>query len=165
MKTDNQDSFDAIDERERMVQRYVDELLDPQSRAAFEARLAADPSLRGAVDDLRSVRSAFRAAARVAAPLPSADFRARVMARAASAAEETPTFGTPTVDQGVIRWARRVLIAAAVIAVVSLAFLSGALRRADDGRLQASEADVQKAMADLDAQMRAAASAPHAEGR
>ena len=153
---------ESVDEQDLLVQRYLDGVLDAGTRAGFEARLGRDPSLRAIVDGFSSVRRAFRVTAAETPPRPSAGFQSRVLARAAITTEVS----SPQVDAAdVLRWARRALIAAMVIAVLSLLVLSGAMHRADDGRLQASEADVQKAMTDLDARMREAATAPHAEGR
>lgn len=156
--------------RETELQRYVDHELNDPERTAFEAKLLRDPALRDEVDGLRALRKVFRASAEETAPQPSAGFRARVLARAATAAElESVTTAagsdTDSLLNPLLVWAKRSLIAAAVIAGLSLLVLSGALRSADSGRLEASEADVQKAMAELDAQMRAASPSPAAEGR
>lgn len=175
MNIDDDDKL-PIDPRALEVQRYVDGELEAQARTAFETRLRTDAALRAEVDALRGLRKVFLPAAHGDSPRRlSAGFRERVLAKALVApAESGDSHGDgaaasaelATIHAIVKRWSKRAVIAAAVIAVLSLLVLGGALRRADDGRLEASEADVQKAMAELDASMRGDAVTPQQpEGR
>lgn len=152
---------ESVDARALELQRYVDGELDPASRTAFEARLRAEPELRAECEALRGLRAMLTRAAQGAAPKLSPGFRDRVLAKALVTRDE-PAVDLPAAGAGELaavhaltqRCVRRAAIAAAVIAVLSLVVLSGILRRPDCGRLEASEADVQRAMADLDARMR-----------
>jgi anti-sigma factor RsiW len=148
---------ESVDARALELQRYVDGELDPASRTAFEARLRAEPELRAECEALRGLRAMLTRAAQGAAPKLSPGFRDRVLAKALVTRDE-PAVDLPAAGAAVHsltqRCVRRAAIAAAVIAVLSLVVLSGILRRPDCGRLEASEADVQRAMADLDARMR-----------
>lgn len=123
---------EPIDARALELQRYADGALDQASRAIFEARLQREPSLRGELAGLLALRSAFAPEARSAGPLPSAGFRERVLARALVAApaaldptdEPVPAQDQPVPAQDeILGWARRALVAALLIAVLSLVAL------------------------------------------
>ena len=157
------------DDPRLLCQRYVDGALSTAERTAFDLRLRAEPGLAALVADLRALRSTFVPMARESAPVASAGFRARVMALAAVAPESaddspsvatSPSAGDVADSHGLFRLLRRCLVAAAILSAISLVFLSGVLRRADSGRLEASEAQVQKAMDALDARIKARASEP-----
>lgn len=150
----------STDDPRLLCQRYVDGALQNHERAAFELRLRAEPALAALVADLRALRSTFAPMARESAPVASPGFRARVMALAAVApesADDSPAAGDVADSLSLFRVLRRCLVAAAILSAISLVFLSGVLRRADSGRLEASEAEVQKAMDALDARIKARA--------
>lgn len=151
------------DDPRLLCQRYVDGALANSERAAFELRLRAEPALAALVADLRALRSTFAPMARESAPVASPGFRARVMALAAVAPESTdlaPAAADVADSLGLFRVLRRCLVAAAILSAISLVFLSGVLHRADSGRLEASEAEVQKAMDALDARIKTRTTEP-----
>ena len=64
-----------------------------------------------------------------------------------------PDAGT---DLEVIRWARRVLYVAAALFVLGMLTAVGLLRPTDSGKLEATTQEVEQAMDELDARIRAA---------
>lgn len=146
-----------MNETQRSVVRYVDREMGRDEAVAFEARLREDAGLRRATEELRGLRSLFGPERAAAGPCPSSDFRARVLAAAAATAGRVDESAVAAV------WGRRVLYAAAVIVTTTLVLAVGVLRRADSGRLEASPAEVERAMETLDARIRTIEAA--AEGR
>lgn len=132
----------------REVARFVDGEMPAAERAAFEERMREDGGLRAAVAELRRLRRLFEAERSVAPPRPSAGFRERVLA--AGLVAPLAPFDDRTV-RVVETWSRRVLWAAAAIAAIALSVWAGVLRGVDSGRLEASPAEIQRVMQELDA--------------
>jgi anti-sigma factor RsiW len=139
---------------ERLLHRFLDGELPELEAAACRARLVAEPTLREGLQGLQQLHRVFTvsAAPGVAAP---AGFTAGVLA----AARRLPSreqmrqvdAEQAAVEQGLRVLCRRLLIAAAVLFSLGLAWQAGLLgdRRADT--LQAAPALVQDEMERLDA--------------
>jgi len=97
------------------IWRYVDGELPPADADAIEAQAAHDPVLQKRIDEARLMRAAVLEGA----PRPSNGFAAKVAARAQLRAAQ------PT--QQVLemrRFLRRVLVAAAILAAVGIAYMA-----------------------------------------
>ncbi len=130
------------EERDGMLAgRYVDGEMSADERRTFEARAADDPKLAGLVRELRAVHDWFVDGP---VPRPGPDFRARVLAGALGGER------TPRDDDRLVRWSRRVVYAAAALIVLGVLVASGLLRPAYSGKLEASPAEVDHAMQQLD---------------
>lgn len=143
---------------ERLLHRFLDGELPDQEAAAcrtrLESGLEADAVLRQGLQELQQMRRVV-AAARAPLVAAPAGFTAGVLA----AARRLPSreqmqkleVEQAAVGQGLMTLCRRLLIAAAVLFCVGLAWQSGLFgdRRADT--LQAAPGDVQREMDRLDA--------------
>jgi len=129
-----------------MIQRYVDGELPEADAAAFAARMLQEPSLRERVEELQQFASGFAGGDSVAAP---AGFTANVLAevRRLPDREELEQMD---VAAGAVKLCMRVLIAAALIFGIGLAWHSGLLdgNRADT--VEAAPDAVEKEMDRLD---------------
>lgn len=144
-------------ELDREVARYVDGEMSRDEAAAFEARVGSDPAVRRAMDELQGLGAWFVPGRAAPAPAPSKQFRQRVLAEAFAPPSMVGDVETTQVRSFGLRLvcaAAIMVIAAVLVAVVA----SG--RNAGTGRLEASPADVQRAMAELDARIEAAVGAP-----
>lgn len=162
-----------VPEFDSRVARYVDGECDAAERAAFEAELAVDPSLREAVAELSSLRGWFAPERASPAPVPGARFADRVVAAVLADAVRAdaervgsersvavPVDGGALADGvalagdfgggSVLRLARGVAWAAAALLVACLAAWSGILRIPGHGHLEASTQEIRDAMQDLD---------------
>jgi anti-sigma factor RsiW len=138
---------------ERLLHRFLDgELTEPEA-AACRARLEADAAFHQgwlALEGLRRVVGAAKPAS-VAAP---AGFTASVLAaaRRLPSREQLRELEAErvAVGQGVMTLCRRLLIAAAVLFCLGLAWQSGLFGDRRDDMLQAAPGDVQREMDRLD---------------
>jgi anti-sigma factor RsiW len=154
---------------ELLLHRFLDGEMDSAQAVAFEARLAAEPRLRRRLEDETNLRAGF-AAAHAGSPAPRAGFTAGVLA----AARRLPSRQQLERDEVVVdlvRSCRRVLIAAAVLFGICLAWYAGLMNSLSD-TLQAApagpapRAEVEKEMKRLDALIESGAlGAPPAERR
>ena len=94
---------------------YIDGELPPADADAIEAQAASDPVLRNRIDEARLMRAAVLEGA----PRPSAGFAAKVTARA-------QLRGAQPSEQvlEMRRFLRRVLVAAAILAAVGIAYMA-----------------------------------------
>ncbi|MBK8100076.1 MAG: hypothetical protein IPK26_23480 [Planctomycetes bacterium] len=141
---------------ERLVHRFLDGELLADAASAFARRLQAEPQLRERHRQLVSLRTAFaadrRQTDRVGMVVP-AGFAAGVLA----AARQLPADGRwrrdIADDQVMLRWCRRILVAAAVLLCAALAWHSGLFANRE-AALQASPAEMERAMEQLDQAIR-----------
>lgn len=155
-----------MNDMDRQVSRYVDGEMGRDEAAAFEARLRDRPDVRERIDAMRSMRGLFepeRRAARAESLRPyepSVGLRAKVLAR-------TVRGPAPLREDEALIVARqagqRVLYAAAAVVLAVLAGAAWTLGNATTGELDASPAELQRTIDELDARIRAGAEA--AEGR
>jgi anti-sigma-K factor RskA len=138
-------------ESDRDIGRYVDGEMRRDEQIAFEARMRDDATMRRAVEELRGLRSLLAAGRSDSGVRPTGEFRGRVLAAVATAKDERHA-----ADGAIESVARRVVYAAAVVLVAAvLAAVATRGRSSGSGRLEASPAEVQRTMADLDARIRA----------
>lgn len=113
-----------------LIARYLDGALDEAAATACRRRLAQEPGLQAAADQLLHLRSLFaRDAARTAHVTARPGFATSVV----QAVRRLPVVD----DEPTIRMARRLVVAAVLVAALSLLFLFGWLRPADPTRLEA----------------------------
>ncbi|MGA0058951.1 MAG: hypothetical protein ACO3RU_05115 [Planctomycetota bacterium] len=155
-----------MNDTDRQVSRYVDGEMGRDEAAAFEARLRDARDLREQVDAARGLRELFepeRRAARSASMrphVPSARLRERVFAETVRG----PALFREDEAVEVARiWGQRVLFAAAALVLVALAGAAWTLGSVGTGELEASPAELQRTLDEIDARVRAGAEA--AEGR
>ncbi|MEY2982455.1 MAG: hypothetical protein ACO4CT_01310 [Planctomycetota bacterium] len=155
-----------MNDTDRQVSRYVDGEMGRDEAAAFEARLRDARDLREQVDAARGFRELFepeRRAARSASMrphVPSARLRERVFAetvRGPALVREDEAVEVARI------WGQRVLFAAAALVLVALAGAAWTLGSVGTGQLEASPAELQRTLDEIDARVRAGAEA--AEGR
>jgi anti-sigma factor RsiW len=135
---------------ELSLHRFLDGEMDSAQAVAFEARLAAEPRLRRCLEVETALRAGF-AAAHAGGPAPRAGFTAGVLA----AAHRLPSRQQLKRDEVVVdlvRSCRRVLIAAAVLFGICLAWHAGLMNSRASDRMEAvPHAEVEKEMKRLDA--------------
>ena len=150
---------------ELLLHRFLDGEMDSAQAVAFEARLAAEPVLRRGLEDATALRAGF-AAAHAGGPAPRAGFTAGVLA-AARGLPSRQQMKRDDVTADFVRASRRVLIAAAVLFGISLAWFAGLVSSRRSGTLEAVPTwEVQKEMERLDALIKSGAlEAPPAERR
>jgi anti-sigma factor RsiW len=142
-----------------LLQRFLDHRLDPGERAAFAARLDAEPALRQAHTDARALRDGFRAAAG-ASRSPSAAFTANVLAKARQLPSRV-ALEQADVAAGGVAMIRRLLLAAVVLVGVGFVWQSGLGRDGESPFLQAvPAADEQRELDRLDELLRSGAVRP-----
>ncbi|MCA8943509.1 MAG: hypothetical protein KDB80_13175 [Planctomycetes bacterium] len=141
------------DEVRLLASRYVDEELDDREVVKFEARLAAEPKLREFVAELRDDRAWFAAGKAEAPPTPSEGFKARVLrdVHRLPRAEELSDEQAPAQTMAFEVACRRIMVAAALLIGIGLLVFGGLLHTADSGKLDASPAEIQRKMEELDA--------------
>lgn len=143
----------------RLLARWLDGELPGAAGAAFAARVAGEPGLAAACAAERRRRELVAAAAAVPTPRARPGFTSGVLAAVRAAG---PVPRTPDADpELLVSFCRRILLAAAVLAVVGLAWQFGWLQAggARGGQapatLQAAPDTVQREMERLDALLRA----------
>jgi anti-sigma factor RsiW len=100
---------------DRELWKYLDGELTPEEASAIAAELERDPALKGRLNELEALSADVAAGA----PEPPAGFAGKVAAMATLA---TPV---PALDlDEARRFARRALVAAAVLGAVGLAYLA-----------------------------------------
>ncbi|HEB52766.1 MAG TPA: hypothetical protein ENI87_05885 [bacterium] len=134
---------------DRQMQRYLDGELSDGEAAAFAARMLADGRLRERVEALERVRGGFAAAAEREVARAPAGFTAGVLAevRRLPAREELQQ---RELFDGAVRLCRRVLLAAALLIGLGLAWHLGLLDRNRAGSVKASSGEVEREMERLD---------------
>lgn len=133
-----------------LLQRFLDAQMDPAARAAFASRLAAEPELQQAAEAARALRAGFVAAQTLAVRPPSPTFVADVMA----AVQRLPAreqLERADVAASAIRLCRRILLAAAILAVMGGIWYSGLVRPTAAPAVQADSSEVQREVERLDA--------------
>jgi len=150
---------------ELLLHRFLDGEMDSAQAVAFEARLAAEPRLRRSLEDATALRAGF-AAAHAGGPAPRAGFTAGVLA-AARCLPSRQQMKRDDVAADFVRACRRVLIAAAVLFGISLAWHAGLVNSRRSDTLQAAPSwEVEQEMKRLDALIESGAlQAPAAERR
>lgn len=155
-----------MNDTDRQVSRYVDGEMGRDEAAAFEARLRDARDLREQVDAARGFRELFEPERRTARSasmrphVPSARLRERVFAetvRGPALVREDEAVEVARI------WGQRVLFAAAALVLVALAGAAWTLGSVGTGQLEASPAELQRTLDEIDARVRAGAEA--AEGR
>jgi anti-sigma factor RsiW len=151
----------------RMLHRLADgEDLAPGQRAAFENRIAAEPALAEAMEQLRSLRGMFvpgRSAAPQMAPVGFTDgvlaaVRQQALAGAATSAR------TGGADRTVVI-CRRILLLAAAIVVAAVVLHTWILTSHKPDHLQAAPDEVQKVIKCIDQGLKDAAAGKGADRR
>jgi hypothetical protein len=151
-----------MNDTDRQVSRYVDGEMGRDEVAAFEARLRDAAGLREQVEATRGLRGLFEperrgARAESLRPYePSSRLRSRVFS-------ETVRGPAPVrEDEAVVvarTWGQRVLYAAAALVLTALAGAAWSLGTVGTGELEASPAELQQTLDELDARIRAGAEA------
>jgi anti-sigma factor RsiW len=133
---------------ELLVQRHVDGELAPAAAAAFAARLAAEPVLRQRVESLQALRTGFLAG-RERGPRPGADFAGKVMAavRQLPSRQQLEQAGAAG---GAAMFCRRLLLAAALLAGLGLAWGLGLCDGGAPQELHATPDEMQRELDRLD---------------
>ena len=147
---------------ELLLHRFLDGEMDSAQAVAFEARLAAEPPLRRRLEDARALRAGF-AGAHAGGPTPRAGFTAGVLA-AARCLPSRPELKRDDVVVEFVRTCRRVLIAAAVLFGISLAWHAGLMNSRRSDTLTAAPNEIEQEMKRLDALIESGA-VPPAERR
>lgn len=129
-----------------MIQRYVDGELPEAEAAAFAARMLQEPSLRERVEELQQFVSGFAGDDAVAAP---AGFTANVLTEVRRLPERAE-LEQMDLAAGAVKLCTRVLLAAALILGLGLAWHAGLLdgNRADT--VEAAPDAIEKEMDRLD---------------
>lgn len=141
------------DEERLLASRYVDGELGVREASEFEARLAADGELSVLVGELRDDRAWFAPGRDEAAPAPSEGFQARVLRDVRRLPRGDELSGTEA-SAGIVSFevaCRRIMVAAALLIGIGLLVFGGLLHAADSGELEASPAEIQRKMEELDA--------------
>lgn len=145
-----------------LLQRYLDDRLAPNERAAFAARLAAEPALHEAHERERALHAGFRAAA-ATSRAPSASFTANVLAKARQLPSRVALEQADVAAVGV-GLIRKFLLAAVVLVGLGLLWQSGLGREQESPHLQAvPAADEQREIDRLDDLLRSGAVRPRGE--
>ena len=134
---------------DRQLQRYLDGELAGEERAAFSARLLADADLRERFERAQGLRQPFaklRAEAPAGAP---ADFTASVLAEVRRLPDRA-LLEQQDVTSATMRLCRRMLLAAAVLCAIGIAWHAGLLDRGASATVEAAPDDVQREMERLD---------------
>ena len=133
-----------------LLQRHLDGELDAAATAAFATRLAAEPALQRAADEAQSVRGALAMAGAGRSMRPPTSFTSNLLV----AARQLPTrqqLEQADVAAAAIGLCRRILLAAAILAGVGLAWHAGFVNGEQPTIMQANPADVQHEVDRLDA--------------
>ncbi len=140
------------EEDQMLVARFVDGELDAPARREFETRLADEPALRAAVDELTQTSSLFDAGRAEATPQPSEGFQDRVLReiRRLPTGQELATAGSGDVAH-FEAFCRRLMVAAVLLIGLGVLVFAGILRQSDTGKLEASPQEVREEMERLDA--------------
>ncbi|MGC6489276.1 MAG: hypothetical protein ACON4Z_16640 [Planctomycetota bacterium] len=136
----------SLSHDERMIQRYVDGELSESDAAAFAARLLREPSLREQVAVLESLSGHMAPAA---APRAPAGFTADVLT-AVRRLPERDQLAQDEVAAGAVRLCARVLVAAAVVLALGLAWHAGLMDAGGADTLEAAPAAVEQELERLD---------------
>ncbi len=134
---------------ELLLHRFLDAELAAAEVAAFETRLVAEPLLRRHLEQARALRAGF-AAGRAGGPVAAVGFTAGVLA-AARRLPSRQEMDQIEISAGLVRTCQRLLMAAAIVFAIGLAWHGGLF---DGGRcdtLQAAPDEVEREMQRLDA--------------
>jgi len=133
----------------RLLHRSLDGALSGADSLALQQRLAGEPALRDALERLQAERRVFAAAAKQSLPGPSAGFAAKVL----GAVRKLPArdaLQAERMAEALVHTCRRLLIAAAVLLTLGLAWQVGVFGPQGPQTLEAAPADVQRSMDRLD---------------
>ena len=133
---------------ELLVQRHVDGELAPAAAAAFAARLAAEPALRQRVESLQALRIGVLAG-REHGPRPGAEFAGKVMAAVRRLPSRQQLEQASAVG-GAAVFCRRLLLAAALVAGLGLAWGLGLCDGGAPQELHATPDEMQRELDRLD---------------
>jgi hypothetical protein len=146
-----------------LVQRHLDGALDTAAAAAFAARVRTEPELARAVADAQAQRNLLRAAAG-----PGRRASPRFAAGVVAAARALPTrlqLQQADAVAAAVRTCRRVLLAAAAVAVVGGLWHAGLLGGRAPATLQASAGEMDQAIRQLDERIQSGGVPPRADER
>lgn len=138
---------------ERLLYRFLDGALAGAELAAVQQRLAAEPALQRALDGLREQQRAFATAGSLSAGRSGGGAPAGFTAGVLAAARRLPTrLELREAEQGdrLLQMCRRLLIAAAILFGVGLAWQFGVVGGSRADTLQAAPDDVRREMERLD---------------
>ncbi len=144
---------DLVRGDQQLLQRLLDGELSPEATATLEARLLAEPALRAGLERERGLRAGFVAGRPTAMAAP-AGFAAGVMA----AVRRQPSRRELVAEQAAVdlgQMCRRILIAAAILIAVGLAWHSGLFAGRAHDQLQAAPDEIRHEMERLDALIQA----------
>jgi hypothetical protein len=147
----------------RLLYRSLDGALPPAEDHLLQQRLVREPALSVALERLRVERQGFAAAAGQRLSGPSAGFAAKVLA----AVRQLPARDALQAERmaGVlVQTCRRLLVAAAVLLALGLAWQVGVFGPRGPQTLEAAPADLQRTMDRLDAMIREGALQPGPTG-
>lgn len=136
----------------RSLHRWLDGQLSAEAAAQFAARVAGEPALAAACAAERRRRALVAAAAAVPGPQPGPEFTDAVLA-AVRGLGPVPRHADPAPELATL--CRRILLAAAVLCAVGLAWQFGLFGGRAPTTLQAAPDAVQREMERLDALLRA----------
>jgi hypothetical protein len=159
---------------ERSIQRFLDGELPADEAAVFAQRLDVEPQLQARRQQLQGLRAGFAADRRAIEHKVGSTAPAGFTASVLVSVRQLPADGKwrrDILDERVLqRWCRRLLIAAAILATMALAWHSGLFTNREVA-LQASPAEMEREMDRLDRMIRehtpvgAPATAPSARGK
>lgn len=140
----------SLSREDQQIQRYVDGQLSESDAAAFAARMLSDGGLRQRVEALEQVQAGFASVLDANdAKLAPAGFTAAVM----SEVRRLPgrdQLQHMDVAEGTLRWCKRLLLAAALLCGLGLAWHSGLLSSTGSSKVEAAPGDVEREMDRLD---------------
>lgn len=154
-------SLSAADEL--LVMRHVDGELAPAAAAAFVVRLAAEPALRQRVESLQALRAGF-VAGRESGPRPRPDFASKVLASVRQLPSRQQLEQAGAVG-GAVTFCRRLLLAAALLGGVGLAWGTGLFDGGAPQELHATPDEMQRELDRLDAMLQGGATGAAREVR
>jgi anti-sigma factor RsiW len=137
---------------ELLLHRFLDGEIAAAEVAAFEARLGAEPLLRQRLEQQRALRAGFaahREGGAVPATAPATGFTARVLA----AARRLPSRQQMDLLEAANAWVRtcqRLLVAAAIVFGIGMAWHSGLFDGGRADTLQAAPDEIEQEMKRLD---------------
>ncbi len=139
----------------QLLHRFLDDAMGGDEVVAFHARIEAEPHLRQELQALQQQQRAFQDAGRpvVAAP---AGFTAGVLTAVRRLPNRTE-LQQAQLGEGMARFCRRLLIAAALLFGLGIAWHAGVFGDDRADTLEAAPADVAREMERLDALIRAGA--------
>lgn len=147
----------------RLLHRSLDGALQPAEVLLLQERLVRESALSAALERLRAERQLFAAAASQRLPGPSAGFAAKVL----GAVRKLPARDALQAERmadALVTTCRRLLVAAAVLFALGLAWQVGVFGPQGPQTLEAAPADLQRTLDRLDAMIQQGALEPGQPG-